>query len=221
MAPRTLITLLCLFALPLAGCGSDDDQSTVASKPKPICKQVEPPPPKPDGGQQRPSAKLSPQASYDAVLATSCGTFTIHLDQKQSPNASASFAALVRAGFYDDTSFHRIVPGVVIQGGDPLGTGTGGPGYSTRDKPPADARYSQGVVAMAKAGNEPSGTAGSQFVVVTAPDAGLPPDYAIIGTVTKGMDVVRRIARLGDPASGGAGTPKRTVLLDKATLDEQ
>jgi cyclophilin family peptidyl-prolyl cis-trans isomerase len=94
--------------------------------------------------------------------------------------------------------FHRIVPGFVIQGGDPTATGTGGPGYTTVDKPPAGAHYTRGVVAMAKAGNEPRGAAGSQFYVVTGADAGLPPDYAIVGRVSKGLAVVEKIGRLGD-----------------------
>jgi cyclophilin family peptidyl-prolyl cis-trans isomerase len=76
----------------------------------------------------------------------------------------------------------------------------GGPGYTTIDKPPPDASYTQGVVAMAKAGNEPPGAAGSQFYVVTGQDAGLPPDYAIVGKVVQGDDVVQRIGQLGDPA---------------------
>ncbi len=102
-------------------------------------------------------------------METSCGSFTIRLDQKTAPNTAASFASLTEKGFYDGTVFHRIVPGFVIQGGDPTGTGTGGPGYSVVDKPPENAKYTRGVVAMAKTGDEPPGTAGSQFYVVTGP----------------------------------------------------
>ena len=141
------------------------------------------------------------------TLDTSCGPFTIRLDQKTAPNTAASFASLTRKGFYDGTVFHRIVPGFVIQGGDPTGTGTGGPGYSVVDEPPGDAAYTRGVVAMAKTGDEPPGTAGSQFYVVTGQDAGLPPEYALLGKVVKGMDVAMKIDSLGDPQSGGAGTP--------------
>ncbi len=83
-------------------------------------------------------------------MDTSCGSFTIRLDQKTAPNTAASFAALAENGFYDGTVFHRIVPGFVIQGGDPTGTGTGGPGYSIVDAPPENATYTRGVVAMAK-----------------------------------------------------------------------
>ena len=90
----------------------------------------------------------------------------------------------------------------MIQGGDPLGTGRGGPGYSVDEPPPSDAEYTRGTVAMAKTAVEPPGRSGSQFFVVTAADAGLPPDYALLGEVSSGEDVVDRIAELGDPASG-------------------
>ena len=112
---------------------------------------------------------------FDATFETNCGTFTIRLDQAQSPQAAASFASLVKRGYFDGTIFHRIVPGFVIQGGDPSQSGNGGPGYTTVDKPPAGAAYTHGVVAMAKTGAQPSGTAGSQFFVVTEANAGLPP----------------------------------------------
>jgi cyclophilin family peptidyl-prolyl cis-trans isomerase len=128
---------------------------------------------------------------------------------------TSSFASLVRKQFFDGTSFHRIVPDFVIQGGDPTGTGTGGPGYTVRDVPPKNARYTKGVVAMAKTQAEPPGTAGSQFFVVTAPDAGLPPDYAILGTVTNGLKVVERIGRLGNPVTE---RPTRRVVVLHMTL---
>jgi peptidyl-prolyl cis-trans isomerase B (cyclophilin B) len=223
MAHRSPLIALCLVLVSAAGCGSDDggsSKTTASGAIKGGCMEVDAPKPKPAGGESKPTTKLAPKATYDVVLITSCGSFTIRLDQKLSPNTTASFAALVRKGFYDDTTFHRIVPGFVIQGGDPLGTGQGTPGYSTRDVPPQDFEYTRGVVAMGKTGTEPAGTAGSQFFVVTA-DSGLTPDYAIVGKVTKGMNVVDRIGRLGDPAAGERGTPKRTVLLKKATLDEQ
>ena len=139
------------------------------------------------------------------TLRTSCGEIAVRLDQKTSPKTTASFANLARAGFYDGTAFHRIVPGFVIQGGDPTGTGTGGPGYTTRDVPPRNATYRKGTVAMAKSPVEPPGTAGSQFYVVTAPDAGLPPEYALLGKVVRGKAAVDEIGQLGDPASGERG----------------
>ena len=173
------------------------------------------------GGQTEPKEPLDPSKTYTVELQTSCGSFAIRLDQKTSPQAAASFVSLAKAGFFDDTIFHRIVPGFVIQGGDPTASGTGGPGYSTRDRVPRNAAYTPGVVAMAKAGNEPAGTAGSQFFVVTAAGTGLTPDYALLGRVTKGMDVVREIGKLGDPASGGAGTPLQSVVIKKATVNER
>jgi cyclophilin family peptidyl-prolyl cis-trans isomerase len=109
-----------------------------------------------------------------------------------------------------------VVPGFVIQGGDPTQTSAGGPGYSTVDVPPSDAVYTKGVVAMAKTGAEPPGTAGSQFFVVTADDAGLPPDYAIVGEVTDGLDTVERIDALGV----GDGPPSQPVVIESVTVTE-
>jgi peptidyl-prolyl cis-trans isomerase B (cyclophilin B) len=234
---RPLALVLCLAVLFVAACGGDDDDGGgeaqgggepaaqaegegQAAQEEQVCREVPQPEPRPDGGAKKPSGKLAPGKTYRAVLETSCGDITIRLDQKTSPRTAASFASLVRQGFYDGTVFHRIVPGFVIQGGDPTGQGSGGPGYSVRDKPPADTVYTQGVVAMAKTEVEPPGTAGSQFYIVTAPDAGLPPDYAVLGEVVEGLDVALAIDQLGDTASGGAGTPLQTVVLEQASIDE-
>ena len=213
---RKLTVLLTALLLVVAGCGDDakDERSSgggsadadaTTTAPETTteasngCESVEEPAAKEDGGQKKPTEELDAGATYRLEVDTSCGSFTIELDPKQSPNAGASLVSLARAKFFDGTTFHRIVPDFVIQGGDPTGTGTGGPGYSTRDKPPSDARYTKGVVAMAKTGTEPPGTAGSQFYVVTGEDAGLPPDYAIVGNVVEGQDVVDRIGMLGGP----------------------
>jgi peptidyl-prolyl cis-trans isomerase B (cyclophilin B) len=168
--------------------------------------------------ESKPTKRLDQSKTYEVKLATNCGSFTIRLAVKTSPATSASFASLVQKGYFDGTVFHRIVPGFVIQGGDPTGTGAGGPGYSTVDVPPAATRYTTGVVAMAKTGAEPPGTAGSQFFVVTAPDAQLPPEYAVLGSIAKGQAVVDAVGQLGDPASGGEGIPTETVVIEKATL---
>ena len=232
---RPLALLLCLLCFAAAACGGDDDdggssgdgggaseadQARETPEPKGACEEVAQPEPKQDGGQKKPGKALDPDATYDVVLQTTCGDITIRLDQKTSPKTAASFVSLTRAGFYDDTVFHRIVPGFVIQGGDPTATGSGGPGYSVRDVPPPDAAYTEGVVAMAKTAAEPPGTAGSQFYIVTAPDAGLPPDYGVLGKVVKGLDVALAIDKLGDPASGEAGTPLQPVVIEKASVDE-
>ena len=160
--------------------------------------------------------KLDADKTYRLVFQTTCGDFTVTLDQKTSPNATGSLVSLAQRGFFDDTFFHRIVPGFVIQGGDPTGTGTGGPGYSTQDKVPQNASYVHGVVAMAKSGAEPPGTAGSQFFVVTGADASLPPDYAVVGKVTDGLDVVDVIGKLGDPTTE---QPTRSIVISKVKVE--
>ena len=163
-----------------------------------------------------PALNLDPAKTYTVTMQTNKGAFAFSLDVRDSPHTTFSFATLVRKGFFDGLTFHRSVPGFVIQGGDPNGNGTGGPGYSTVDVPPSDARYTKGVVAMAKGGNEPPGTAGSQFFVVTADDAGLPPEYALLGTVTSGLDVVEQIGLLGNAQE----QPTERVVIEKATLSE-
>ena len=224
---RAPTALLAALVLGLAACGDDDDDgaggsgggaSTEQTEQQTAsgCQEVQQPEPKRDGGQQRPRSKLDPAKRYVVTMETSCGSFSFELDQKTSPNTAASVAELVESGFYDGTTFHRVVPGFVIQGGDPTGTGTGGAGYTTRDVPPRNARYVKGVVAMAKAGNEPPGAASSQFYVVSGDDAGLPPDYALLGKVTKGIETVELIDRQGV----GDGPPQMPIVIEKATLEE-
>jgi peptidyl-prolyl cis-trans isomerase B (cyclophilin B) len=179
------------------------------------CKQVEAPQPKhisfgPPGQAVTRGEKLT------AVVKTSCGTFEIALDAQRAPKTVNSFVVLSQRGFYDGLDFHRVAPGFVIQGGDPLGNGTGGPGYSVDEKPPANLSYTKGTVAMAKSSAEPPGRSGSQFFVVLAPDAGLPPEYALLGKVDKGLDVVERIGKLGTPAE----KPKQTVLIEKLSIEK-
>ena len=220
-----LAALALVFA---SGCGDGEEEkakeqpaadSQPAAPPSAAgCKQVEAPAPREDGGAEKPTGSLDPKRKYTVTLRTNCGEMSIALDAKTSPKTAASFASLARQGFFDGTVFHRIVPGFVIQGGDPTGSGSGGPGYSTVDKPPADAAYTKGVVAMAKTGQEAPGTAGSQFYVVTGEDAQLPPEYALLGKLTKGQDVADRIGQLGDPASGETGTPLQPVVIEKARV---
>jgi cyclophilin family peptidyl-prolyl cis-trans isomerase len=161
------------------------------------------------------SSSIPKAVPADAVVETSEGAFTIRLDDTTSPNLVGSFEKLSRDGFYDGLVFHRIVPGFVIQGGDPNGDGTGGPGYTTVDPPPADTQYTRGVVAMAKTQAEPAGTAGSQFFVVTGENVGLPPDYAVLGKVTRGLAVVLKIGTLGDPQTE---QPTKKVTIEKITI---
>jgi len=225
---RVAALALLVLALVAAGCGNDDGSDEQAGAPgstsekqpaaqKGGCREVQAPAPKPDGGESKPKGELAAGSTYEVELQTSCGAFSIRLDQKTSPATSASFAALAKSGFFDGTVFHRIVPDFVIQGGDPTASGQGGPGYSTVDKPPPGTTYPRGVVAMAKTEAEAPGTAGSQFYVVTGAEAPLPPDYAVLGKVVKGLDVTQRIGRLGDPATE---MPLQPVVVEKATLNE-
>jgi cyclophilin family peptidyl-prolyl cis-trans isomerase len=209
------LPLALLAAVALAGCGGggskapsgpqrDASGCIFLTQPKPAQRSA-----------PKPTAALDPAKTYDVVLQTNCGSFTIRLAVKTSPQTTASFVSLVKRGFFDHTVFHRIVPGFVIQGGDPTASGSGGPGYETVDRPPSSTRYTFGLVAMAKTQTEPAGTAGSQFFVVTAKDAQLPPDYAVLGTVTKGLGVVRRIGKLGDATTE---EPTEVVEIEKATV---
>ena len=165
-----------------------------------------------------PSGSLAADKTYVVQLNTSCGRIDIQLDQAKNPKTAASFAHLAREKFFDGTSFHRVVPGFVIQGGDPAGTGAGGPSWKVTEQPAADTQYVKGVVAMAKTQDEPAGTSGSQFFVVTGDDVGLPPDYAVAGRVTEGMDVADLIASQGQP--GADGPPQKPVVITSATVVE-
>lgn len=214
-----IAALLSASVLAAAGCGSDDPSTTNAEPGVSAsgCEDVTSPEAREDGALSAPTERLDPQNTYTLVFDTTCGSFTVTLDQAGAPQTAASLVSLARGGFFDNTIFHRIVPGFVIQGGDPTQTGAGGPGYSTVDPPAADAAYVLGVVAMAKTGAEPAGTAGSQFFVVTGADVGLPPDYAIVGTVTAGLDVVQAIGNEGDP---NTELPLRPIVVKTVTVDD-
>ena len=233
------VAVILLLAVPLllaaTGCGDSSSESaatteaaateetgattkTTSSSGSGACTDVEAPAAREDGGATKPKERLDPEKTYRLVFKTNCGSFTVTLDLDSAPATAASLVSLAKAGFFDDTVFHRIVPGFVIQGGDPTQTGTGGPGYQTVDPPADDAKYVKGVVAMAKTAAEPAGTSGSQFFVVTGADVGLPPDYAVVGTVTDGIDTVDRIGALGDPATE---QPTQPVVIESVTAEEQ
>ena len=154
--------LVLVLALSLAACGGDDDdRPATSSSANDGCETVDAPAAKADGGETAPTGSLEAGTTYELVVETNCGDFTIKLDPKLAPKTTASLVALAEDGFYDGTTFHRVVPGFVIQGGDPTGTGTGGPGYTTTDAPPTDTRYTEGIVAMAKARTDPPGPPGA------------------------------------------------------------
>lgn len=222
-----LIALMLALALLVAACGEDDDASgetaatpTATEEAAPAgCDAAEEPEPKGEGDLPKPKARLNASKTYVAAVSTNCGDFEITLDAERAPKTGGSFKALADKGFFDGTTFHRIVAGFVIQGGDPKGDGTGGPGYSVVEAPPQDLVYSKGVVAMAKTGAEAAGTSGSQFFVVTAEDAGLPPDYALLGQVTSGQDVVDKIGVAEtDPATE---KPLEPVVISSVKVTER
>jgi peptidyl-prolyl cis-trans isomerase B (cyclophilin B) len=214
---RALFAMIVALAL-LTGCGGGDDEATDTAGGGDTttvteCAEVEAPEAREAGAGDAPAQELDASQTHTLTFDTSCGPFTVTLDPEQAPKTSASLVALANAGYFDDTIFHRVVPGFVVQGGDPTQSGAGGPGYSTVDVPPSGAAYTQGVVAMAKSGVEAPGTAGSQFFVVTGADAGLPPEYAVVGEVTEGMDTVLRIDALGV----GDGPPSQPVVVNTVT----
>ena len=177
-----------------------------------------------DAGEPKPRFDRAPgvdllnlDARYRATIETSCGTIVVDLDAERAPLAVSSFVFLAREGYFDGLTFHRIAPGFVIQGGDPLGTGTGGPGYAFPDELTGRMGYTEGTLAMANSG---ANTNGSQWFIVSGPDGAnldATPNYTIFGEVVEGMDVVAAID--GVPVQGD--TPTQAVYIDSVTIEEE
>ena len=233
--PRPVLALLGACALLVSACGSGGSQTasstssgtsaTTQSAPASDaalpsgCRRVAAPKPK-KARERRPATRLANGKAWTVELQTNCGRIAIRLANGRAPKTASSFAGLVRRGFYDGLTFHRIAGDpasgpFVIQGGDPLGSGLGGPGYSVVEAPPRGTRYTRGTVAMAKTATEAPGTSGSQFFIVTAADAGLPPEYALVGRVSGGEDAVQRIASV---RTDGQEQPVAPVVIEKATV---
>jgi peptidyl-prolyl cis-trans isomerase B (cyclophilin B) len=229
MPPRLTVIAAAVLVLAASGCGKDDTRvgGTAATSPATAptggekdaagCLVVPAPKPRAPGKQSRPTLRLSAGRTYTVTLKTNCGDIAIELDVEQAPKTTASFASLVKRGFYDGLSFHRVLADFVVQGGDPLGNGQGGPGYDIVEPPPRTLRYTRGIVAMAKAQVDPPGSSGSQFFIVTGEDAGLTPDYALVGKVTSGFETLNRI--VSEPVSGPEGAPQNPVVIDEATIE--
>ncbi len=165
-----------------------------------------------------PALTIDTSKTYVAHMSTTCGTFDITLDAKVAPETVNSFVFLAKNHFYDGLSFHRLVKDFVIQGGDPKGDGTGGPGYALPTEPPLKG-YTQGSVAMANSG---PGTTGSQFFVTVsdngAKSLGGPPYlYSDLGNVTKGFDVIQKLMTFAPAADG---PPTRPLYIFKVTVTE-
>jgi peptidyl-prolyl cis-trans isomerase B (cyclophilin B) len=188
---RPAVLVLLLTSLVAAGCMGEDDSGPGASVTS--CEvDIQDP-------AHAPSLQpLATGKTYRIEFETSHGAFTVELDPAKAPCNGDSLMDLAKAGFFDNTRFHRIVPGFVIQGGDPTATGNGGSGYTTQDAVAPDTAYTKGVVAMAKSSFEPPGTGGSQFFIVTGDNVQLPPDYAVVGKVVEGLDVIEKIGKLGN-----------------------
>jgi peptidyl-prolyl cis-trans isomerase B (cyclophilin B) len=207
-----LATLLALLAVGLVACGGDDGGDSTASAGD--CKQVD----APDTGERKADPpKADAPTAKGVTFETNCGSFTVTFDDR-NPKTAASVQSLVEQGFYDGLGIHRVVGNVLIQGGDPLGDGTGGPGYTVDEKPPPGLAYTRGTVAMARSDAQPPGQSGSQFLIAVAADIGLTPDYALVGKVSEGMDVVQAISDLAPDGEDGA--PTEPVVIEKATLEE-
>jgi cyclophilin family peptidyl-prolyl cis-trans isomerase len=218
------IVIVGIIVVSRSGGGSSSDETkTTASKEKggkeakgaKGCTKVEQPEPR-EESLKKPKLTTKKGEKVTAVVETNCGTFDIALATTEALTIANSFAYLAEEGFYNELTFHRIVPEFVIQGGDPQGTGAGGPGYEVVQAPPKNLKYTLGTVAMAKTAEAPAGAAGSQFYVVTGPQGEtLPPEYALAGKVTKGLDVVERIGELGGPEE----KPTEPVVIEKMTIE--
>ena len=213
------------IVLGVAGCGSSGSTSTITSTSTAAsggaapaaCRTVAVPSPKGAQHLPPPNLALNPHRTYTVSVVTNCGSFAFTLDVKRSPKTSASIYYLVKRGFFDGLTFHRVAAGFVIQGGDPLGNGSGGPGYTVVEAPPPGTQYVRGVVAMAKTQTDPSGASGSQFFVVTGANVGLPPQYAVAGKVVRGIGVAEKIGSLPtNPPGDGAPTPP--VVMSRVTV---
>ena len=160
-----------------------------------------------------PPMTIDPASSYTAVLNTSAGAITVELLAGEAPNTVNNFVFLARQGFYDNVIFHRTIEGFMIQGGDPTGTGGGGPGYRFADEP-VQRPYSRGILAMANAGPN---TNGSQFFIMHA-DYPLPPNYTIFGQAVAGLETIDAIATAPTQPGGEGSTPVNPVVIQSVEI---
>jgi cyclophilin family peptidyl-prolyl cis-trans isomerase len=162
-----------------------------------------------------PAMVIDPAKRYSAELKTSLGTMVIALHAAAAPTTVNNFVFLAREGYYDGVIFHRIIQGFMCQGGDPTGTGRGGPGYKFNDELPAPGKYEIGSLAMANAGPN---TNGSQFFIVSGRSGvGLPPQYSLFGKIVKGLDIVDKLEKV---KTGPGDRPVDDVVIEGITITE-
>ncbi len=236
MAATRFLAALAATAIFAAGCGSDDAASEPATSEVTVSdttdaavdETIDAPPsdsdcPPAEGADTQtqqfdaaPPMCLEAGVSYEAIVTTNMGEFTIAIDQESAPVAANNFVFLARNLYFDDTECHRIIPNFVVQCGDPTATGTGGPGYTIVDEPPAPGQYQIGSIAMAK--TQAPDSAGSQFFIITGSDgAALPPEYALFGQVVDGLDTtVETMAAAGSPD----GVPTEPVEIQSIRIVE-
>lgn len=222
MAARRAMLVVLAAVVMAAGCGSEtsgsadapDGADSASADPAGDCPSV-------DGASEQtqqfdsaPPMCLEDGATYEAVVTTNQGEFTIALEPELAPVTANNFVFLARNRYFDDTICHRIIPNFVVQCGDPTGTGTGGPGYTIVDEPPAAGQYEIGSIAMAKTAAPDTG--GSQFFIITGSDgAALPPDYSLFGQVTEGFDTtVAAMAAAGTPS----GSPTEPIEIQSIRI---
>ena len=161
-----------------------------------------------------PELGIDPSKRYTATMSTSMGDMVIALDPIKAPKTVNNFVFLALHHYFDGVIFHRIINGFVCQGGDPTGTGRGGPGYRFEDELPKPGQYEIGSVAMANAGPN---TNGSQFFLISGPSgAGLPPQYSLFGKIVKGLDVLDAMQRV---ATDRNDRPHQDVVINSVTID--
>jgi peptidyl-prolyl cis-trans isomerase B (cyclophilin B) len=235
-----ILTVAASIAVVSAACSSASDtasDTTVTSQPTPTTVALQTIPsgyasyrlqPTACGAEQSdPAVAMQFDAPGDAgidgittvVLETSCGPLEIELDPSIAPETVNSFVFLAESGYFDGTVSHRIVPGFMMQAGDPTATGLGGPGYTIPDEFPEESAYDRGVIAMANAG---PGTTGSQFLIMFA-DGPLPPNFTIFGQVVDGFDTLDRIeliqlGRSPTSADPTPSTPLESLYIESVTI---
>lgn len=189
-----------------------------AAEKESVCSDRKPQRGGPGSFESPPPMSIDQTKTYTAAIETSCGRVEIELADDTAPQTVNSFVFLARAGFFNGLTFHRLAPGFVVQGGDPSGNGSGGPGYQVVEPPPPLTEYPLGTVAMAKTGTDPPGASGSQFFMVTGARAASlngsaenPAEYALLGKVISGREVLQKMEDVG--TTGLDGPPREPIYI--------